>query len=187
MKTWKKNMVAAAVLVTVCAGIYLNWLYTDAEQTADLTDTLNADKILSSDMLVLSSDADIAAAAEGLDNELTVSDYFAAVRLSRQEARDSAVTLLQETFAYSEGSDAEKTSAQLEQIVQTALTEAQIESLIIAKGYADCVAYMSEEGISVAVAAPEGGLKQTDIAVITDIVLNQSDYDLTTIHVVEVP
>lgn len=33
MKTWKKNMVAAAVLVTVCAGIYLNWLYTDAEQT----------------------------------------------------------------------------------------------------------------------------------------------------------
>ena len=29
MKQWKKNMVAAAVLVTVCTGIYLNWLYTD--------------------------------------------------------------------------------------------------------------------------------------------------------------
>lgn len=187
MKTWKKNMVAAAVLVTVCAGIYLNWLYTDAEQTADLTDTLNSDKILSEDLLVLSNDAALQAAAENLDMDETVTDYFAAVRLSRQEARDSAVTLLQETFAYSEGSDAEKTSAQLELIVQTALTEAQIESLIIAKGYADCVAYMSEEGISVAVAAPEGGLKQEDVAVITDIVLTQSDYDLTAIHVVEVP
>ena len=29
MKVWKKNMVAAAVLVTVCAGIYVNWLYTE--------------------------------------------------------------------------------------------------------------------------------------------------------------
>jgi stage III sporulation protein AH len=187
MKTWKKNVVAAAVLVTVCAGIYLNWLYTDAEQTADLTDTLNSEKILSEDLLVLSDDAALAAAAEDQDANGSVTDYFAAVRLSRQEARDSAVTLLQETFAYSEGSDAEKSSAQLEQIVQTALTEAQIESLIIAKGYADCVAYMSEEGISVAVAAPEGGLKHADVAVITDIVLTQSDYDLTAIHVVEVP
>ena len=99
MKMWKKNMVAAAVLVTVCAGIYLNWLYTDAEQTADLTDTLNSEKILSEDMLVLSDDSSLDAAMENLDNELGITDYFAAVRLSRQEARDSAVTLLQETFA----------------------------------------------------------------------------------------
>ena len=187
MKTWKKNMVAAAVLVTVCAGIYLNWLYTDAEQTADLTDTIDSEKILSDDLLVLGSDAALEAAGEDLAVDESVTDYFAAVRLSRQEARDSAVTLLQETFAYSEGSDAEISSDQLELIVQTALTEAQIESLIIAKGYADCVAYMNEEGISVAVAAPEGGLQQDDVAVITDIVMTQSDYDMTAIRVVEVP
>ena len=71
--------------------------------------------------------------------------------------------------------------------METALTEAQIESLIIAKGYTECVAYMSEEGISVAVAAPEGGLKQADVAVITDIVLTQSEYDVEDIRVVEVP
>ena len=70
--------------------------------------------------------------------------------------------------------------------MQTALSEAQIESLIIAKGYADCVAYMSGEGISVAVAAPEGGLKQTDVALIADIVMSQSDYTLENIRVVEV-
>ena len=29
MKTWKKNLVAAAILVTVCTGIYVNWLYTE--------------------------------------------------------------------------------------------------------------------------------------------------------------
>ena len=68
-----------------------------------------------------------------------------------------------------------------------ALSEAQIESLVIAKGYADCVAYMSGEGISIAVASPEGGLQQSDVAVIADIVMAQSDYSLDDIRVVEVP
>jgi stage III sporulation protein AH len=75
---------------------------------------------------------------------------------------------------------------ELEDIVQTALSEAQIESLIIAKGYADCVAYMSPSGISVAVSSPEGGLQQTDVAVIADIVMTQADYSLDDIRVVEV-
>ena len=79
-----------------------------------------------------------------------------------------------------------ESAMELEDIVQTALSEAQIESLIIAKGYADCVAYMSGEGISVAVASPEGGLQQQDVAVIADIVMAQSDYDLDDIRVVEV-
>ena len=74
----------------------------------------------------------------------------------------------------------------LEGIVQTALCEAQIESLVVAKGYADCVAYIGDDGISIAVAAPEGGLQQTDVAVIADIVMTQSDYGLDRIHVVEV-
>ena len=41
MKVWKKNLVAAAVLVTVCAGIYVNWRYTEDQATANLTDTLS--------------------------------------------------------------------------------------------------------------------------------------------------
>lgn len=182
MKTWKKNMVAAAVLVTVCAGIYANWLYSEDQATADLTDTLDADKILSSDTLVMSNDTDIPIE---VDNN-TMTDYFAAVRLSRQQARDSAVTLLQEAMAYSEDAEVVQTNEQLEEIVQTALCEAQIESLIIAKGYTDCVAYISEEGISVAVASPEGGLDQGDVAVIADVVLTQSEYTMEDIHVVEV-
>ena len=186
MKVWKKNMVAAAVLVTVCAGIYVNWLYTEETTAASLTDTLDAEKVMSDDSLVLSED--MAAIASGEDVQTTSTDYFAAVRLSRQQARDSAVNLLQEAMAYSgeEGSKDVESAMELEDIVQTALSEAQIESLIIAKGYADCVAYMSGEGISVAVSSPEGGLQQADVAVIADIVMTQSDYSLDNIRVVEV-
>ncbi len=182
MKTWKKNLVAAAVLVTVCTGIYVNWLYTEQTGAKDLTATLDAQKVMSDDALVL--DGEDVVLTDAAAN--TATDYFAAVRLSRQQARDSAVNLLQDVSVNSDQTKAEESAAELEDIVQTALTEAQIESLIIAKGYADCVAYMSNTGISVAVSAPEGGLQQTDVAVIADIVMSQSEYTLDEIRVVEV-
>lgn len=184
MKVWKKNLVAAAVLVTVCAGIYVNWLYTEESAAASLMDTVDVEKVMSDDALILSEDME----AVSSDVQTTATDYFAAVRLSRQQARDSAVNLLQEAMAYS-GTDSSKeveSAMELEEIVQTALSEAQIESLIIAKGYTDCVAYMSGEGISVAVSSPEGGLQQEDVAVIADIVMSQSAYSLDDIRVVEV-
>lgn len=184
MNQWKKNMIAAAVLVVVCAGIYLNWLYTEDAAASDLTKTLDAEKVMSDDALVLSEDME--ALASGEDLTTTGSDYFAAVRLSRQQARDNALNLLQEAMSYAEGTKDAESSAQLEDIIQTALTEAQIESLIIAKGYRDCVAYMTNEGISIAVSAPEGGLQESDVAVIADIVMSQSDYLLTDIRIVEV-
>ena len=181
MKTWKKNLVAAAVLVTVCTGIYVNWLYTEQNTAKDLTETLDVQKVMSDDTLLIEGETVLADAPVS-----TATDYFAAVRLSRQQARDSALSLLQDAAVNADQTKAEESAAELEDIVQTALTEAQIESLIIAKGYTDCVAYMSSKGISVAVSAPEGGLKQEDVAVIADIVMSQSEYTLDEIRVVEV-
>ena len=179
MKVWKKNMIAAAVLVTVCAGIYVNWLYGDQTTGANLTDLLDTEKVMSDEMLMLEGESQEVSAD-------TATEYFAAVRLSRQQARDSAVELLQEAMSYGEGSKTAESAAELETIVQTALTEAQIESLVIAKGYSDCVAYMGAEGISVAVAVPEGGLQTEDVAIIADIVMTQSEYTLSDIRIVEV-
>lgn len=179
MKNWKKNLLAAAVLVTVCSGIYLNWVYNGGEDAKDLEDVINTDKILDDDLLAVGGSTD----TDGAD---TATDYFAAVRLSRQEARDTALSLLQEAMAYGDQDQVAKSNEQLEQIISYALCESQIESLVIAKGYTDCVAYISENGISVAVASPEGGLQQADVAVIADIVLTQSDLTLNDIRVVEV-
>lgn len=180
MKKWKKNFVAAGVLITVCCGIYLNWMYSGDQNTKDLLDTLDSQKVMSDQLLDLGIDVP----AGGSDP--VISDYFAAVRLSRQEARDSALSLLQEAMSYGDADQQAQSSAQLEQIIQTALCEAQIESLIIAKGYRDCVAYITDKGISVAVAAPEGGIQREDVALISDIVMSQSDIDITQIRVVEV-
>lgn len=186
MKTWKRNAIVATVLVFVCAGIYLNWLYGDGKAAA-LTDTLDAEKVMDDAALVMNEEDDsMAAAAEGLDVQ-TGSDSFAQMRLSRQESRDQAIELLQEAIAYAgEDEDVSASSQQLDAIVAMSLSEAQIESLIISKGYSDCVAYMTDDGISVAVAAPEEGLKEEDVALLTDIITGQSDYAVSDIRIIEV-
>lgn len=181
-KNWKKNVLATAVLVTVCGGIYLNWRYSANGGVKDLVSTLDSQKVMSEDLLVMSDQTDMIVDV----GNTTSGDYFAAVRLSRQQARDNAVSLLQEAISYSDEQQATASNQQLDDIVQTALSEAQIESLVIAKGYADCVAYMSDGGISVAVASPEGGLKDADVALIADIVMSQAEIGMEKIRVVEV-
>lgn len=179
MKSWKRNVLIAGVLVLACAGVYLNWFY--SRSSTDLTKTLDVDKLMGESTLVLSDTNEPAAAAAAAAAD--GAESFAAMRLSRQTARDEAVALLQETIAYAEGGDISESDAQLQRIVADALAESQIESMVIAKGYADCVAYISQDGISVAVAAPENGLTQDDVSLVADIVLSQTDRKLGDIRI----
>ena len=178
---------AAAILFFVCGGIYLNWRY-EERRAVDLVSTLDAEKILDDATLVLAPAEDPAAQAAAEDTEAarqTAEQVFAKMRLSRQESRDSAVHLLQETISYAgEDEDVSASTLQLEGIVKMALSEASIESLIISKGFADCVAYMTEDGIDVAVASQ--GLSESDVAVLTDVILGQTDYELSQIRIIEV-
>ena len=187
MKIWKRNAIIAAAMMLVCGGIYLNWRFGGTVKTP-LVETLDEQKILDDATLVLAPQEDSLEALASADvQQSPTADYFAQMRLSRQESRDSAVELLQETMAYAdEGEDVTASSDQLSRIVSYALTEAQIESLVISKGYADCVAYMTEDGISLAVPAAAEGLTEADVALLTDLVTAQSDYKLTQIRIIEV-
>lgn len=175
MKVWKRNAIVATVLVLICAGVYLNWNAAQ-DEAVDLSQTLDAEQVMA-----------LSDASESFGEELLMADSFAQIRLARQESRDSAVELLQETIAY-EGDEEETGAAasSLDYIVSTALAESQIESLLIAKGFADCVAYMGEDIISIAVSSPAEGLSEADVAVISDIVTTQSNYTIDEIRVIEV-
>lgn len=186
-KNWKRNAVVATVLLFICAGIYLNWSYTQNAGIPDLTETLDAGQVLGESTLVI-GDAEYES-SQPVSDQATYSntDYFASVRLSRQESRDQAVSALQETMAYEDLEDNKsKCAASLNSIVHTALEEAQIESLVIAKGYEDCVTYISDDVVSVAVSAPAEGLAQEDVALISDVVTSQTDYSLSDVRIIEV-
>mgnify|MGYP000292597235 CR=1 FL=1 len=184
MKIWKRNAIIASVLLLVCAGVYLNWSKAQKTDVQDLTETLSAEQVMGEGTLVVAD-------SESLPQEAVAAsqaaDYFAQVRLSRQESRDSAVELLEETIAYDEGTEVGEAACQtLNNIVGTALSEAQIESLVIAKGYDDCVTYINDGVVCVAVSAPAEGLSDADAALISDIVTSQTDYMLSQVRIIEV-
>ena len=185
LKNWKHGAVIATVLLFVCAGIYLNWSY-NQNAIPDLSQTLDADQVLGGSTLVI-ADTDGEAQSVAVTDDGLTENYFASVRLSRQQSRDQAVSTLQETMAY-EDRDAEISAcaASLDSIVNTALEEAQIESLVIAKGYEDCVTYIADDVISVAVSAPAEGLAQSDVALISDMVTSQTGSPLSDIRIIEV-
>ena len=66
------------------------------------------------------------------------------------------------------------------------MTETQIENLLLAKDFAECVVYVTDEGVTVAVPAPEEGLTEAQVATITDAIVGETDYTAPQIKVIEV-
>ena len=171
-QVWKKRAVAAAVLVFVGAAVYLNWRYTDNVQ--DTT------KILGESTLV-SAQQDNAQSVSG-----TADDYFATARLSRKQARDSAISMLQEAQIDENADESvlNEASQTLQVLAAYTVAEAQIESLVTAKGYDDCVTFMGADSVSVVVSDADG-LDAADVARIKDIVINESSYTADQIKIME--
>lgn len=189
---WKRNAVVAAVALFVCVAVYLNWNY---EQEAGKT--LGESAMVGKEDPLLDGAGSSAQGAEeagqsetgdGAEAGGTGSGYFATARLNRQQSRDSALSLLQEAAA---GADADQTlkdeaNASIQTMASCTVTEAQIENMVVAKGYADCVAFIGEESLSLAVAAPEGGLTQEDTARIVDAVNQAAGFTADQIKIIAV-
>ncbi len=172
----KRYAVVATVMVLVGTSVYLNWRY--ADNVAD------AGKILGQATLVSDTTED---AAEDISAQVSGDGgYFATARLSRKQARDSAISML-ETAAIDENATEEvlnEASQTLQVLAAYTVAEAQIESLVTAKGYLDCVAFMGDDSISVVVSDPDG-LDTADVARIKDIVITETDYGADQIKIME--
>lgn len=206
MKLWKRNLIAAAIVLFVCGAVYLNWSYT--QDTA-------AGKNLGQAALVggredpLLTQPDPGAAdgkpdGKAEDGKQTAGDsqdgtqandpttaesgsYFSTARLNRQQARDNALSLLQEA-AKDEKADqtaVDEANASIQTMANATVTEAQIENLITAKGYTDCVAFLGEDSISVVVSALDNGMTDADAARIGEIVMEQTGLKADQIKIIE--
>lgn len=183
----RRNAVVAAVGLFVCAAVYLNWNY---EQQTQAGKTLGQSTLVSGqteDPLLTGTAAEQTAQSTPQENGAG-GDYFASARLNRQQARDSALSLLRDAADREDADETVKT--QVNDTIQTmadyTITEAQIENLVTAKGYTDCVAFIGEDAISLAVAAPEGGLTQADTARIVDVVQQTASFTTEQIKIIEV-
>ena len=84
-------------------------------------------------------------------------DYFSTVVLNREQSRDEAIDVLKLVTESEESSEEARAEAS-EKLAKIALdiqNEANIETLVKAKGFEDCVAVISEDSVSVIVGAEE--------------------------------
>ncbi len=182
-KNLKRNIVMCAVLLFVCASVYLNWSYNNRWGEAD--DAM----VEAEDEAMLEADDmyQQALAEEEAESE-TVSAYFASARLTRQQSRDEALSLL-ESAAASENASQETIDSAMESIAAMAtwsMQETQIENLLLAKDFDDCVVYMSGDGVTVAVPAPSEGLAEATVARITDTITSETEFQTAQIKIIEV-
>ncbi|NLV85717.1 MAG: SpoIIIAH-like family protein [Clostridiales bacterium] len=176
MSKTKRNITIAAVLLCLCAAVYLNWSYNNR----------TADEVM--------ADAELASAKSqeemtlGNEADALVSDYFAQARLTRQQSRDEAISLL-EAAATSATASQETIDSAISTIAVMAnysMLETQIENLLLAKNFAECVAFISAEGVTLAVPAPADGLLAEEVARITDAIIGETDFNATQIKIIEV-
>ena len=196
---WKRNAVVATVLLFVCAAVYLNWRYAGdvaggavpASQGQQNSDAGSQDggttKVLGDAALVGGVPTTMEDAMAAGDGAAPASSYFDTARLSRQQSRDNALTLLREASAQ-DGVDQgvlDDANRSIQTLAGYAMLEGQVENLVIAKGYADCVAFMGENSVSIVVSAAEDGLQTEDVAKIMDIVLSETEYSADQIKIME--
>lgn len=188
MKSFKRNAVILTVLLFVCAAVYLNWTYGQrGEEAADMAMEMaegeNAE--------VTQADAGLyytAAQAESTGSTQTTRAYFDTVRLSREQSRSSArETLLSVSAAESAAEDTvEEALDSITQMANWAVLESSLEGEIMAKGYDDCVVFITGEGVTVTVPAPTEGLSEPAVARITDIILGGTEFSAEQLKIIEV-
>ncbi|WP_409968442.1 SpoIIIAH-like family protein [Bengtsoniella intestinalis] len=191
-RLWRQNFKRNASLVTmgilVCGAAALNWSYSTQAGVEVAAEA--EERVVGQTVLVSSDESDTILEVADMEDGVAVvsadeSDYFATARLTRQQARDSAVFLLQEAAAQ-EGADeavATMASQEIQNLAAYTLAETQIENLVTAKGYVDCVAFMGEESVSVVVGTVEGDLTTADVAKISDIAMSETGYTASQVKI----
>lgn len=192
MKLWKRNAVVAAIVLFVCVAVYLNWSYgQENDATGKLLGqaTLVGSTTTKDPLLMTSETPDTSETPAPAESEAahTSTGYFASARLNRQQARDNALSILRETMESETAQESAKleAGASIEALANATMSEAQIENLVIAKGFADCVTFISEGGVSVVVSATEEGLQDADVAKIAEIVTGETGVPMSQISIIE--
>ena len=194
---WKKNAILATVILFVCVAVYLNWSY-GRDSSADVASpdgellggTVLETEAGTDSLSVIGQEGELSAneVIDTANPETNPSDYFAVARLNRQQARDSSLSILRKSSENTEASQEIRDGAILDlgTIADNAIREAQIESLVIAKGFTDCVAFISDVGVDVVVSSPEGGLVAEQVTQIKDIVVAETATSVGNITILEV-
>ena len=160
-KIGKRNIIIACAVLLIGAAVLMNFiLFSGSNQNGGYDGYDQPSGSVSDDV-----------------GDSTASDanaYFSATQVSRQRARDEALEVLQAVVENVDATEAMKNEAlaEIAVIADEIQKEANIESLITAKGFEACVAVINNDTASIVVKADD--LQAAEIAQINAIVYEQA-------------
>lgn len=193
----KRQLVLAALVLALGAAVYINWQFTDNENlmaTNTVTSTKELGEAAYVNNEITSQTTTTTTGSETAQNQSTTGtgqassseDYFNQAQLARQKSRDEAMDLLKEIIESAKSSDQAKATAveQAAAISKNIEQEANIENLLKAKGFPNCVAFIQNGECSVVISCPKG-LMESDAITIKDVVSGQTCIPYDKIKIIE--
>ena len=172
-KIGKRGIVIACAVLLIGVAVFANWMlfaggddgYDGYDNPAGDTGTLGTGGNASD-----ATDAD---------------EYFATMQVSRKRSRDEALEVLQSVVDNDSATETAQNEAlaEINNLARVMEAEANIETLIVAKGFAECVAVISGESASIVVKSD--GLQASQISQINEIVYEQAGIMPTNIKIIE--
>lgn len=183
----KKGAIYSVIALMLCVAVYLNWSY--SRTSAPGEEGYEADNKLLGQAVLVDSEATEPEAEAGGNRAIASAneDYFSEAKLSRQQARDEAVSILNTTIENENASEEAKSAANtnIQVMADNAMIESRIENLVVAKGYSKCVAFVNDNGVNVIIAKTAEGLTDSDVAKIRDIVIGEAGVGSDQIKIIE--
>lgn len=186
----KRNLIIAGTVLLIGAAIVVNWLmFSDSAKADGYDGYQSASDLITSYGGATGSDNLSAGQTDGTDQANVADDvsdnYFASTQVSRQRARDEAIEVLQGVVDNDQSDDATKAQAlaDISQIAKDMEAEANIETLIMSKGFEQCVAVINGDAASIVVKSD--GLLASQISQINEIVYEQAGISPVNITIIQ--
>jgi len=119
------------------------------------------------------------------DADASADSYFSSVQVSRRRTRDEAIEVLQAVVDNQASTETAKNEAlaEINKLAGVMATEANIETLVVAKGFEECVAVISGDAASIVVKSD--GLNVSQISQINEIVYSEAGIKPVNITIIE--
>ena len=195
-----RRVTAITLAAALVVAVYLNWQY--ARTGAELeTEAVNVSASVSEEVSApitdgLMTEAEAVSSTNKNYGEAQLvsvsndsgSKFFEEARLKREKAHDAALDTIQKTLKSSSLSAEEKKSytQELTGNLEDLNAETEIETLVKAKGFADCLCFLQSDRADLTVMTSGDALTAAQVAQIRDIVLSKSKVSAQNITVVEV-
>ena len=167
-KIGKRNLIIIGAVALIGVAVCLNLaLFSDDDDGYTYSGGNGMQNELESNKNPTSDNASTEQA--GLDS------YFSTIQVNRQRARDEALEVLNAVVENQDASEEVKAEAiaEIKQISLEMKQEADIESIIVTKGFDKCIAVINGESASIVVSC-EGKLTPAQLAQINTVVYEQA-------------